>query len=440
MFQKILFGGGLLMALSFTAAHAQFTLDGQLIQRSEFRNGYNRLINEAADPAFFIAHRARLQAAYAMEGVSFFMSIQDVRTWGNTSQTKATDNFLSLHEAWVEANIGDHWKVKLGRQELNYDNFRFLGNLDWALQARAHDFAVVKHEKENMKLHVGGGYNQGGQMNSGNIFTVSNQYKLAQFARYENRFGDFSFSALFWNDGRQFVITDDAGAIVDDGVRYRQTLGLPTLRYQIGNTAISGFYYHQLGKDASGRDIQAFDVSAQVSHQISGAPGTDRRLRATAGFEIFSGTPTNDPAENRSFSPMYGTNHLFNGYMDLFYVGGSHENSVGLRDFYLKGRYDFGPKFFVQTDGHLFYAQADVYRPGISEERMDSYLGSELDVSVGYLFNQAISLQGGYSHFFSTDTFEVIQNNGSLKNTQNWAYLMLIFRPTMKNKFIGILL
>ena len=438
MCQRKLLGLGLFMALSFTTTYAQFTLDGQLVQRSEIRNGYNRLINDSVKPASFIAHRARLQAGYAMEGVTFSMSIQDVRTWGNAPQTKATDNFLSLHEAWVEADLSESWRVKVGRQELNYDNVRFLGNLDWALQGRAHDFILVKHEKENMKLHLGGGYNQDGQMNSGNIFTTSNQYKLAQFARYENKWGDFHFSALFWNDGRQYIITDDAGDIVDDGVRYRQTLGLPTLRYQIGNTAISGFYYHQLGKDVSGRDIQAFDIGAQVSHQIDGATGTDRRLRATVGFEILSGTSGNDPSQNRSFSPLYGTNHLFNGYMDLFYVGGSHENNVGLQDYYLRARYDFGPKFFLQTDGHLFFSQADVYRPEAPEERMDSYLGSELDLSVGYVFNQAISLQGGYSHFFHTDTFEVIQNNGTLKNTQNWAYLMLIFRPTMKNKFIGI--
>src|SRR5690606_34620990 len=152
MFQKISFGWGRLMALSFTATYAQFTLDGQLVQRSELRNGYNSLINETSKPAICIAHRARLQAAYAMEGVSFFMSIQDVRTWGNTSQTKLSDNFLSAHEAWVEASVGENWKIKLGRQELNYDNFRFLGNLDWALQARAHDFILVKHEKDNMKL------------------------------------------------------------------------------------------------------------------------------------------------------------------------------------------------------------------------------------------------------------------------------------------------
>ncbi|MDO9551082.1 alginate export family protein [Rhodonellum sp.] len=440
MYKKILFGWGLLMVLSSTISHAQFNLDGQLIQRAEYRHGFNRLFPEGDKPAGFIAHRARLQASYKMESFDFYMSIQDIRTWGNTPQVKATDNFLSVHEAWVEAKLSQNWKVKLGRQELNYDNARFLGNLDWALQGRAHDFALVKYEKENLKFHFGGGFNQDAQMLTGNIFTVPNQYKAAQMARVENKWGDFHFSTLIWNDGRQYVTTNAAGEILDEGIRYQQTIGLPTLRYPIGNTTLSAFYYHQLGTDVAGRNVNGFDLSAQVTHQITGAAQTDKRLRLTAGFEILSGTSNNDLSKNRSFSPLYGTNHLFNGYMDLFYVGGTHETNVGLQDYFLRSRYDFGPRFFLQTDGHLFYSQADVYRANGAGEKMDKFFGTELDLSLGFILNDAISIQGGYSQFFHTDTFEMIQKRGALSDNQNWAYLMLIFRPTMKNKFIGILL
>lgn len=433
-----LLAGCLCGILPFTEGNAQFNLDGQLIQRAEFRNGYNRLIREGADPAAFIAHRARLQASYSKDNFTFFASVQDVRTWGNTSQTKITDDNLSVHEAWLEMALSEHWKIKLGRQELNYDNARFLGNLDWALQARAHDFGLVKFEKGTAKLHVGGGYNQNAQQLSGNLFTVPNQYKAAQMARYENVLGKLQFSLLFWNDGRQFTQTDSTGAIINKGIRYRQTIGLPTLRLQAGNTTFSGFYYHQLGKDVTGRTVDGYDANLQVLHQINFDTAASRKLRIAAGAEFISGTPTNATARNRSFSPQYGTNHLHNGYMDLFYVGGAHENSVGLKDFYLRSRYDFSSKFFTQLDGHYFTSHAAVFRP--SGEKRDPYLGTEIDLSPGYLINPSISLQGGYSQAFFSDTFEQVQNNGNLKPVQNWAYLMLIFRPTLRNKFIGILL
>jgi hypothetical protein len=436
---KFLFLGlGLFLALSFHTSYAQFNVDGQLVQRSEYRNGYNRLINENADPAAFIAHRARLHVGYQKQAFHFFASIQDVRTWGNTSQTKLTDNYLSVHEAWLEMSLSEQWKIKLGRQELNYDNARFLGNLDWALQARAHDFGLVKYEKGNTKLHFGGGYNQDAQQLSGNIFTTPNQYKLAQMARYENLLGKLQFSLLFWNDGRQYTINDSTGQLSGKGIRHRQTIGVPTLKYQVGNTTFSGFYYHQLGKDPFGRTMNGFDVSAQVTHQVNIDTTAARKFRMTGGFEILSGTAMNNASKKRSFSPLYGTNHLHNGYMDLFYVGGAHENNVGLKDYYLRTRFDFNPKFFTQLDGHAFASYANVYNT--TGEKMDKYLGTELDLSLGYLVNDAISLQGGYSQLFYTNTFERVQNNGTLKNNQNWAYLMVIFRPTMKNKFIGILL
>lgn len=428
---------GICTTLSFAPVYGQFNLDGQYVVRSEIRNGYGQPIREDSDLAAFVAHRARLQAGYQKDAFSFYASVQDIRTWGSTPQTKVSDDFLSVHEAWLETKLGDRWKIKLGRQELNFDNARFLGNLDWALQGRAHDFALVKYEENNLKLQFGGGFNQDAQKLDDNTFRVPNQYKTAQLARLENSVGNLQYSVLFWNDGRQFNVADSAGTTINKGVRHRQTIGMPTLRYKAGNTLFSGFYYYQLGRDLAGRKVKAYDLSAQVTQQVQLDSLSGRMLRLTGGFEILSGTASNSSV-NRSFSPLYGTNHMHNGYMDLFYVGGAHENNVGLQDYYLRTRLDFSPKFFTQLDGHAFLAQADVLSG--TGQNLEKYLGTELDLTVGHVFNEAISLQAGYSQFFFSDTFEAVQRRGTLKNSQNWGYLMLIFRPTMKNKFIGLLL
>lgn len=422
-------------------AQAQFTVDGQIIQRSEYRHGFGKLIAKDQDPAAFIAHRARLQALYDMEKFSFYMSIQDVRTWGSTPQVKATDPYLSVHEAWVLGKLGTHWKIKLGRQELNYDNFRFLGNLDWALQGRSHDFALMMYEKGNSKLHFGGAYNQDGQAVAGNAFTTSNQYKTAQMLRYENRFGKAAMSFLFWNDGRQFLTRDSLGQIRSQSLYHRQTIGLPNLSYQRGNSSVSAYYYHQLGKDPVGRQVNAYNFSVNLKQVVPLDLERGKQVTVVLGTEHLSGTANNQQESNSSFSPLYGTNHLFNGYMDLFYVGGAHETSVGVQDYYVKGRYAFSKKLFAQADFHSFYSQSTVFsEPNANPAAMDPFFGTEIDLSVGYVINEAFSLQGGYSQFFFTDTFAYLQSSKQLSNVQNWAYVMLIFRPTMKNKFIGILL
>jgi hypothetical protein len=442
MKKLFLLGWGMLYILSYQTLFAQFKVDGQIVQRSEFRNGFSRLISEDQKPFSFIGHRARLQAAYEMDDFTFYMSVQDVRVWGSTPQVKASDNFLSVHEAWAIAKISDTWKVKLGRQELNYDNFRFLGNLDWALQGRAHDFALVMHEKDNMKFHFGGAYNQANQALVDQPFLIPNQYKIAQMARYENKWGKVQFSALFWNDGREWQTYDNTGGLLDKGIRYRSTLGVPTLKYNSGNSQLSGFYYHQFGKDVAGRTLNAYNFSLAYNHTFPINSEQGKVWTLSVGTEHISGTANNETATNNSYNPLYGTNHIHNGYMDLFFVGGTHENSVGLEDYFLRSRYAFSKNFFLQGDFHAFFAQNSIFEfdhTG-SQDPLDAYLGTELDFTLGYIVNDAFSIQSGYSQFFNTDSFAHIQNNNNPKGTQNWAYLMLIFRPTMKNRFIGILL
>jgi hypothetical protein len=433
----------LVVGLYAHIARAQFSLDGQLLQRAEYRHGFGRLLSGGEEPAMFIGQRARLQAQYKTDQFTFFLSAQDVRTWGSSPQLKLTDPFLSVHEAWAETKLGTNLNLKLGRQELNYDNFRFLGNLDWALQARSHDFALAKYEKEKMKLHVGAGYNQEGERLSGNLFTMPNQYKVAQFVRYENIFGDFSLSALFWNNGLQYTLLDPVtGQVMQKGIRYRQTLGLPTLRYQLGSTTLSGFYYRQLGKDVVGRKVNASNVSLNLSQLVTLDAEKGKSLRFTAGYEVLSGTEVVNGAigelenVNRSYSPLFGTNHMHNGYMDYFYVGGRHENSAGLQDFFLRARHDLNTKLFFSLNGHYFRTDAQVFD---NLEKVSRNLGYEVDLTLGYILNEAVSIQGGYSQMFAAEGIKHLQNVQQQASVQNWGYVMMIYRPTMKNRFVGLL-
>ena len=405
----------------------QFEVNGQILVRSEYRHGYSTPIEDTLDPAGFIAHRARIQAAYTTKHVRLFMSIQDVRTWGSTSQANISDGFLSVHEAYGEILFNEKWSLKLGRQELNYDNVRFLGNLDWALQARAHDFALLKYEKDKAKLHVGGGFNQIGQATSGNFFSTPNQYRSAQLVRYENALGKLDYSALFWNESRQNQ--------ADSSIHFMQTIGIPTLRYPMGNTTLSGFLYYQFGRDVQGKSVSAYDASAQVSHLFSLNEGRGSSFRITAGAEIISGSRANQ-SNNTSFSLQYGTNHPHNGYMDWYFVGNNWQNSFGLTDLFLRSRYTHNSSLWFQADVHSFSSQAAP--TDALGESLHKYLGAEVDLVMGYLINESISVQAGYSQYFMSSTTEALQGV-SLSNTQNWAYVMLVFRPGSDAKFIGLL-
>lgn len=415
---------------------AQFSFNAQMLQRSELRNGYGKTIENNTDVAAFISHRLRVEGKYNTEKLTFYLSMQDVRTWGSESQLKRTDNLFSLYEGWAHVKINDVFSFKVGRQELNYDNARFLGNVDWALQGRSHDFALLKFQKKNMKLDIGAGFNQNGEALTGNFFSVNNQYKTAQLVRYEQKIKNFDFSLLYWNDGRQYSIKDSTDKIIEQGVRFKHTLGLPTIRYKHKNTTLSGFYYHQLGRDVANKKMNGFDANLQVSQLIKFNEEKNNSLRITAGAEVLSGNDSDYTGKtNRAYSPLYGTNHMHNGYMDLFYVGGAHENNAGLIDAYLKFKYDFNKKGFIAVNGHAFNTFADV-KNGMVE--MKKYLGTEIDITGGYVIIDAVSVQVGYSQIFNTSTLQLLHKSVNPKNVQNWAYLMLIIRPDNDRKFVAV--
>ncbi len=417
-------------------AYAQFSVNGQLLTRGEYRNGYGMTLPLGTKATGFVSQRLRLEAQYKLDIVNIFASVQDIRTWGNTSQLNVTDPLLSVHEAWGEVAIDSIWKVKVGRQELTYDNSRFLGNVDWALQARSHDFLLVKMHSGNTSLHFGGGYNQSFEPFRETPFVTNNQYKTAQMLWLNHGTVCFNASLIFWNNGLQYQVKDTTGLITEYGTRYTQTLGVSDIRYSFDGFTLSGFYYHQFGTDVTNKTVNAFNASAQISHEYKIDPDERQEMRATAGFELLSGTSNTERALNNSYSPLYGTNHMHNGYMDLFFVGGRHENTVGLLDLFLRLRYDHDKRFFTSLNIHSFSSAADFESNNVI---LDRSLGTEIDVTMGYVFHEAVSIQVGYSQLFHTSTFDAIQSMGATNSTQNWAYLMLVLRPNNAKKFIGLL-
>ncbi len=416
---------------------AQFEVNGQLIERAEFRNGYGTLIANDTAPAAFIASRARLQFTYKIKDFVIHTSVQDVRVFGSAPQLKSSDPFLSVYEAWGEIKLDTNWSLKVGRQELSYDNFRFLGNVDWTLQGRTHDFVLLKFERNKFKVHTGGGFNQDNEKLYGNDFNTAAQYKTAQFIRAEYAFGNLSFVLLGWNDGRQYYLKDSIGRITERGIRYMQTVGLPSIKYKICNTTISAFYYHQLGKDAKNKTVNAYDASLQVSQLIKINEEKGRRLTLTAGAEMLSGTEKGKLNDNNSFVPLYGTNHAHNGYMDYFFVGGRHEGSVGLNDFFFRVKFDLNKKIFFALNSHYFTSNVAI--KDSEGNNIDQYLGVETDFAFGYKLKEYLSVQSGYSQMFAASSLTTLRNVTNAQDNQCWAYVMLIFRPKSDKQFIGLI-
>ena len=302
----------------------------------------------------------------------------------------------------------------MGRQVLSYDNQRILGEMDWAQQAQSHDAFTVTYHTEKQKLDFGGAYNSTAENVLQTPYTVSS-YKTLQYAWYHNQFNnDFGLSLLLLNTGYEYA-NADSKLLVD----YKQTFGT-YLVYKKSKIDSNFWLYGQTGKSTDLK-VSSWNAAANFGYQIS------ESFKAGLGYEFLSGKDTNDGSTViKSLNPIFGTNHGFNGYMDYFYVG-NHLNSVGLQDAFLKLNYNV-KKWQFALMPHVFLAAADVVTPVPQSEKLDSYLGTEIDVTFGYNFKKEITLTGGYSQMFGSKTLEFIKA-GDAGHTNNWAWLMISVNP-----------
>ena len=169
---------GICAATSFS----QFTFTGELRPRAEYRHGFQSVADSNQAAAFSVDQRTRFNLGYNVDDYEFYVSVQDIRTWGSTPQLNTVDGFLSLHQAWAKVKFNKNMGLKLGRQEIIMDDHRIFGNVGWAQQARSHDAAIFQYAKNKSKLNVAFAFNQEGPSLIGTDYTLAKSYRDMQYA------------------------------------------------------------------------------------------------------------------------------------------------------------------------------------------------------------------------------------------------------------------
>ena len=480
---------------------AQFSLIGQLRTRTELRNGVGNLPVQGAPSAAFTSQRARLTFGYKMDRVTFGLAIQDVRVWGQDASTisNADGNKLMVHEAWADITLLnradttiatkfiDYLSLKIGRQEMVYDDSRLIGNLDWLQQGRRFDAALLKAQHKGWALDLGVGFNQNTDAFgvAGTYYTPANvpasalstqnvtlaipagflpttgkggapivtnavstngqnqQFKSFQMAYLTRKFKQTKFSALIFKDDFQKYRIDSIGSATAGyvyGRRYdvtgtnsRVTYGA-MLTGQVGVTAKptkvlwQAFGYWQSGRDRDGLQIKsAHHYGANL--MIQNGP-----LSAGPGYEILSGNndATIQSGQTTRFDPLYGTPHKFRGMMDYFYAG-TGSPSGGLQDAFLKFKYT-GKRLTTTFDVHYFALANTTFNKmpdAAPATPLASKLGMEYDLIANYSLNKFTTIEAGYAIMNGTNTLEYAKQSTMNQKDKigTWAYLMINIRP-----------
>lgn len=471
------------------ASFAQQRLIGTVRTRSEYRDGVGNLAAPGpnVDPAMFTSQRTNLLYGYKWTKLDFQVQLRDVRVWGQDASTinNADGNKLFLHEAWGDFTIAtasdtncwlkvDNLSLKIGRQEIVYDDVRLLGNLDWLQQGRRHDAAVLKFLHKGYQLDLGAAFNQNNDaFTTRNVFynpintanspiTVNGKtayvynvigagpstngiginYKSMQFLYGSRKWGQTKVSTLVFKDDFQKISnglkSKTSGPVAGDtlifeGDRYlnsRWTMGA-NFTTQIGNASsfgkftIAGGGFIQRGNNKWGKNLEAYMANLSVMFQKG-------KFQVGPAIDYMSGNNANDPntsgTDNR-FDPLYGTPHRWWGFMDYYYVGTGGPIG-GLINSQIRAKYTAN-RFFVTVDYHNFKSDNPVTNEKVTG-KVTKDLGNEIDIVFNYNVNKFVNLELGYSKYFgATDATAITKGLGATttKREADWAYAMFTIRP-----------
>ena len=398
------------------SSYAQFTLTGEIRPRAEFRKGFKTLPDDDITPAFFVSQRTRLNYFYKAEKISAKISFYDVHVWGD-EQLKTDIPSIGLNEAWAEIPLCDSLSIRLGKQELSYDNKRLIDSWGWNQMGITHNAALLKYKNSDLQIEFTSAFNQKAENNFGtNYSDMTSTYKTLNILWISKKLTEhFKISTFDIADGYQKENTTNTTYI-------RGTVGgIAEYKKENKYAAILRAFY-QTGRLQSGQQIAAYYWNADFSYFLT------EKLNTIIGIDYVSGNDAKDTANKKSnsFNMLYGSGHSFNGNMEYFSSLLKQKKGPGLVDGYIDFIYKWNEKWQTRADFHYFLLQNNYI---INTEPIDKKLGAEVDLSCKYDFNKEASLMFGFSAMRPEKSMEpIVGGNSSYYGT--WAFVMLTVKPT----------
>ncbi len=310
---------------------------------------------------------------------------------------------LDLQNAFVDISFpfgeaDDKVTFRLGRQGLLFGKQRLVSTLPWSNSQRSWDGARAIIEFNGWRADAFYTRYTPVEKYSFNDWNAGPDfygvYATGKFGGDHNIGVDLYYLGLETDSSKTYNGTS--------GVEERQTIGARLF----GKFGDSGFGYdfegaYQFG-DVGSADINAYMFASQIYYSFD----SQWKPKVYLGFDLASGDETAGDNNVETFNQLFPLGHAYNGYMDLIGRQNIIDISAGV---------SFKPhkKFLVKADLHNFTRTEDtdsVYNAGggilrATSAGASSDVGQEFDLTVKYLVDRHLTLQGGYSHFFAGDFF-----------------------------------
>lgn len=102
-------------------------------------------------------------------------------------------------------------------------------------------------------------------------------------------------------------------------------------------------------------------------------------------------------------------------------------NNYGIHDVYLTSMSKISKKSKIECNLHNFFIPHN-YTVVTTNEKLDSYLGTELDVVLHYSINKDLKIMLMQAFFKGTKSMDEVKG-GTHKNLSTFSFLMLTWKP-----------
>jgi hypothetical protein len=311
----------------------------------------------------------------------------------------------NINQAYIDWTGIKNTKFRLGRQQANLDNVRFIGDIGFRQVMQVFDgVSVTNKTLPDTHLYlahfesvnqINTRYRSAGALDIANLkYNISPSESLSGYG-YFSKFDDLGFGNAWF------------GANNATANQSNKTLGLRLDGIHPFTPNLRALYTAEYAKqtDYSGGDTR---IDAHY-YKIGGGVGID-------GFSLrVDQENLSSNGGNYAFQTPFGTNHLFQGWVDKFLA----TPKEGIKDTFITASYRLDDLLFF-ADYHLINADRDFAQVGGG--RGNQY-GKEWNAAVSYNVNSQLSTKLEYGKFSESDQY--LASSSRIRDTEKlWLTAM----------------
>lgn len=336
-------------------------------------------------------------------------------------------SYTDINQLFVDWSGVKNTKLRLGRQQLNLDNVRFIGDIGFRQNMQVFDGISIVNKSipdiEILAAHFDKVRQITTKLRDGNIDIINAKYRISP----SESLSGYGYFVDVANLGQNGGTTTAAGTAAQGGNGLGDSQDLVNTATTDASSKTLGLRLDGARKVGDHWKVLYTAEYAKQDHYKGGSPFIDAHYFKFGGGAMYDGWSLRIDQEifssnngKYAFQTPLGTNHLFQGWADVFLV----TPRQGMEDTFVTFAGSI-EKAKLMAEYHVFKAEEKFAT--LNGQLGDKY-GTEFDASIAYPFTTKVTGKFEYAKFNEADVYGSLTNAARKGDKEIfWATAMYTF-------------